>query len=201
MKIDITKRLPEVDAAIAKTDNPRHLAILKNYTRHAILEVCGLYEDIVAPDMIVPHPIYRFHEPNGFRILDGMAAVKAEYQSYAEVNNTVMYHTDGVIVVHDQGFLTEYTSNRFWPGKLLRDLGDEIDDPEATYLVTMSQAMAWPYDDQARLIEERVYRGRDRKIRKCVPEEIVTVQECRERLLPIMPPVTSPHALHRAESA
>lgn len=192
MKFDISKRLPEVDLALSKTDNPRHRAILKNYIRHADLEVCAMWEGIVAPDMMVPHPVYRFHSPQGLRVIDGMAAVRAEYQGYAKLNNTVMYHSDGHILVDDRGFMTEYISHRFWPGSLLEAQGDEIDDPHAMYLVTLTQAMAWPYDDQARLMEERVYRGADRTIRKCLPEEIITIQECREKLLPKLPPVHSP---------
>lgn len=192
MKFDITKRLPEVDAALAKTDNPRHIAILKNYIRHANLEVSGLWEGIVAPDMMVEHPVYRFHSPQGLRIIDGMDAVRAEYASYEQLGNTVIYHTDGEIMVNDNGFLTEYISHRFWPGKLLRSVGDDIDDPDAMYLVSMTQAMYWPYDERARVMEERVYRGADRKIRKCRADEVITMQECREKLLPTLPPVHSP---------
>lgn len=193
MKFDITKRLPEVDAALAKTDNPRHVAILKNYVRHANLEVSGLWQGIVAPDMMVEHPVYIFHSAQGLRVIDGMEAVRAEYASYEKLGNTVIYHTDGEILVNDKGFMTEYVSHRFWPGKLLRALGDDIDDPEAMYLVSMTQAMYWPYDDRARVIGERVFRGADRKLRKCDPSEVITMEECREKLLPTLPPVHSPY--------
>lgn len=189
MKFDISRRLAEVDECIARTENPRHLAILNNYVRHANLEVCGLWHGILAPDMMVEHPVYRFHSPQGLRIIDGMAAVRAEYASYVDLNNTVIYHTDGVVAVNDDGFMTEYVTHRFWPGALLRRLGDDIDDPDATYLVSNTQAMWWPYDDLGRLREERVYRGADRTIRKCDPEEVVTIEEAREKLLPITPPV------------
>lgn len=192
MKFDITKRLPEVDEALARTDNPRHIAILKNYIRHANLEVSGLWEGIVAPNMMVENPLYIFHSPQGLRIIEGMEAVRAEYSSYEKLGNTVIYHTDGHIMVNDHGFMTEYISHRFWPGKLLRELGDDIDDPDATYLVSLSQMMHWPYDEHARVIGERVYRGSDREIRKCEPQEIITMEECREKLIPVLPPVHSP---------
>lgn len=192
MKFDITKRLPEVDVALARTDNPRHIAILKNYVRHANLEVCGLWEGIVAPEMMVEHPVYVFHSPQGIRVLDGMQAVRDEYASYEKLGNTVIYHTDGEIFVDDGGFMTEYVSNRFWPGELLQALGDDIDDPQATYLVSMTQAMYWPYDERARVVAERVYRGSDRVIRKCEPDEVITMEECREKLLPSLPPVHCP---------
>jgi hypothetical protein len=191
-KFDITKRLPEVDEALARTDNPRHIAILKNYVRHANLEVSGLWEGIVAPDMMVENPVYVFHSHQGVRRIEGMAAVRTEYASYEKLGNTVIYHTDGYIMVDDFGFMTEYVSHRFWPGSLLRSIGDDIDDPNAMYLVTHTQMMAWPYDDRARVVGERVYRGGDRVIRKCDPAEVITMQECRDKLIPTLPEVHSP---------
>ncbi|WP_201832565.1 hypothetical protein [Microvirga zambiensis] len=189
MKFDITQRLAEVDECIARTENPRHLAILNNYVRHANLEVCGLWHGIVAPDMMVEHPIYRFHSPQGLRVIEGMQAVRDEYQGYVDLQNTVIYHTDGHVTVKDDGFMTEYVTHRFWPGWLLRKMGDDIDDPEAFYIVTNTQMMWWPYDDLGRLREERVYRGADRSLRKAHPDEVITIEEAREKLLPITPPV------------
>jgi hypothetical protein len=193
MKFDILQRAPALEALIAKTTNKRHLAILENYRRHAILEVCGKWEGILEPDMIVPHPVYRFHTPKGTRIIEGMDAVRAEYKSYVEQNTTVIYHTQEHVAVNDDGLYSEYVSHRFWPGKVLAQQGDDISDPDAMYEVTLTQAMYWPYDDEARLIEERVYRGNDRKVRRCPPEEVITMQECREKLLPLLRPVAKPY--------
>jgi hypothetical protein len=192
MKFDITKRLPEVDAALSRTDNPRHIAILKNYIRHANLEVSGLWSGILAENMMVENPVYVFHSYLGVRRLEGMDAVREEYKSYENLGNTVIYHSDGHIMVDDFGFMTEYVSHRFWPGSLLRSQGDDIDDPNAIYLVEHTQMMVWPYDDRARVIGERVYRGGDRKIRKCEPSEIITMQECRDKLIPTLPAVHDP---------
>lgn len=192
MKFDITQRLPGVDRAIARTSNKRHLAILENFRRHSILEVCGLWEGILAPDMMVPHPVYRFHSPKETRIIDGMEAVRAEYQSYLNQRSTVIYHTDEYVAPCDEGLFAEYVAHRFYPGEVLAKMGDAIDDPSATYLVSLTQAMFWPFDEQARVIEERVYRGNDRKVRRCDPDEVITVEECREKLVPLLRPVMSP---------
>ena len=192
MKFDITQRMSEVNDLMAVTDNPLHWSILNNYVRHAILELCGDWRLIVAPDMMVPHPIYRFHEPMGLRLLDGMEAVCAEYASYVARENAVIFHTEGHVEVGDFGFITEFKQHRFWPGKELKTMGDDIDDENATYLTTRTQMMCWLYDDKARLIEERVYRGRDRSVRKCLPEEVVSTKECREKLMPLLPEVSTP---------
>src|SRR3954463_6890559 len=71
-KFDILDRAPAMEAEIARTTNKLHLRILENYRRHAILEVCGMYQGILVPEMIVPHPVYRFHTPKGTRVIEGM---------------------------------------------------------------------------------------------------------------------------------
>lgn len=192
MKFDITQRMSEVNDLMARTENPLHWAILSNYVRHAILELCNEWRQIVAPDMMVAHPVYRFHEPAGLKLLDGLAAVREEYESYEKRGIAVIYHTEGHVAVGDYGFITEFRQHRFWPGHELRKMGDDIDDPDATYLTSLTQMMCWLYDDQARLVEERVYRGRDRTVAKCRPEDVVSSQECRDRLMPLLPPVATP---------
>jgi hypothetical protein len=188
-KFDILNRAPAMEAEIARTTNKLHLRILENYRRHAILEVCGMYQDILVPEMIVPNPVYRFHTPKGTRVIEGMADVRAEYQQYEREGTTVIYHTQEHCAVNDDGLYTEYVSHRFFPGKILAAMGDSIDDPDAIYMATLTQSMFWPYDSEARLVEERVYRGNDRKIRRCDPDEVITVQECRDKLLPLLRPL------------
>ncbi len=187
MKWDITQRMKAVDEYAKKLTNPRHRAIIQNYRRHAILEVSGQWQGILVPEMTVEEPTYRFHSAKGLEILDGMAKVQAMYASLVDEGSTVIYHTDEHVAVADWGFSTEYKSHRFWKGALLQALGDKIDDPEATYLVSMTQVMVWLHDDKARMMEERVYRGADRTVRKCDPSEVITVDECREKLMPLIP--------------
>ena len=44
---------------LERTTNPLHRAILLNFWRHVHLEGAGEYDRILAPDMIVEHPVYR----------------------------------------------------------------------------------------------------------------------------------------------
>ena len=53
-------RLHEPDSELLeRTTNPLHRAILLNFWRHVHLEGAGEYEKILAPDMMVEHPVYR----------------------------------------------------------------------------------------------------------------------------------------------
>ncbi len=54
--------MDDVDDLIDTLENPRHRKILINYRRHGLLEVSGRYEELLAPNMTVPHPHYRLFE-------------------------------------------------------------------------------------------------------------------------------------------
>jgi hypothetical protein len=192
MKFDITKRMVVVDDAIEATANPRHRAILENYRRHATLEVCGMWEQILTPDMTVPHPVYRIHNQERFTFADGMEAVKQIYSRMVASGSTVIYHTDEYIMVSDVGLMTEYTSHRFWPGKnLMASLGIDLPNPDGHYIVRQKLVNFFTYDEHALLMEERVYHGADRTIDPCLPEELVTLEEARQKLLPRLRSVES----------
>ena len=44
---------------LERTSEPLHRAILLNFWRHVHLEGSGRFDEIVAPDMMVDHPVYR----------------------------------------------------------------------------------------------------------------------------------------------
>lgn len=189
MKLDIHKRLHAVDQLLERTTDHRHRTIIKNFLRHATLEVCGLWEGILIPEMTVEHPIYRFHTEHGLQIYDGMDAVRRMYIGFVEEGSTVMYHTDAKVAVCDQGLFFEYVNNRFYKGAVLAKqpgAGTDI-DPDGDYLSSNTNAMFWPYDERCRMIGEHVYRDRDRRIRRIDPSEVITQEECRQHLLPRAP--------------
>jgi len=189
MKFDITQRMRAVDDYVATLSHPRHRAMIQNYRRHAILEVTGRWEEILAPRMTVAQPHYRIHDGAGVRVFDGMDKVRGFYRALVDEGSTVIYHTDEHVAVADWGFSTEYLCHRFWKGATLAKMGDRIDDPAATYLVSATQVMVWLFDDNALLKGERIYRGSDRVVRKCDPAEVITPQECMEKLTPLLPPL------------
>ena len=46
-------------ALLEQTEKPLHRAILLNWWRHVLLEGAGVFDRIVAKDMMVDHPVYR----------------------------------------------------------------------------------------------------------------------------------------------
>lgn len=189
MKYDIYKRLEAVDKLKARTSDKRHLTIINNFLRHATLEVCGYWEGILIPEMVVEHPVYNFHSPEGHVVYDGMDAVRRMYVGFVEEGSTVMFHTNAHVAVSDDGIFFEYVNNRYFKGAALIKQGVQVDDPAGDYMSSHTNGMFWPYDERCRMIGENVYRGNDRRIRRIPADEVITQEDCRKHLLPLIPPL------------
>jgi hypothetical protein len=184
-----THMFASLEKQIADTDNPRHRAILKNYRLHGLLEVAGRYEELLAPDMTVEEPRYRLHEGGQSLILDGMAQVRAFYQSLVAANALVMWVNRQEIAVHDHGFAGEVEFCQFLPGAML---GDSVfsqvqagEEPGDVYLLTRTLAFVWPYDERCRLIGEHVYEDHaSRTIVKPDPGDVISAERAAELLAP-----------------
>src|SRR5215467_9549336 len=51
---DVTYLPRKIEQLIEQTEKPLHRAFLKNYLRHALLEISGYWEQILAPELTVP---------------------------------------------------------------------------------------------------------------------------------------------------
>lgn len=182
MKYDIRLLTKAADTLLKTTNDPRHRRILLNYRRHAMLEVSGRYEEIFSPDMTVENPFYRIADKNGLLELEGQKAVKGFYEGMRSHSATVIMLEHESLVVSDWGFASEALYHIFMPGRAAAENGYEIDDPSATYIETKWVSMIWPYDDQGRMIGERVYPAPTGTVRKCPEDEVLTVEEVRATL-------------------
>jgi hypothetical protein len=181
---DITRITAATDELLRTVENPRHRAILNNYRRHALLEVSGRHEEILTPEMTVAHPVYRLTEGSHTIVLDGHQQVHDFYAGLVTVGAIVMGPVDEELVVADWGFASECMFHHFMPGRLLME-SDDIDDPDAVYLVKHILAFHWPYDEQALLIGEHVYEDvASRQVEKVAPEDVITPARARELLAP-----------------
>ncbi|WP_330319020.1 hypothetical protein [Streptomyces platensis] len=179
-----------LEKQIAQTDNPRHRAILKNYRLHALLEVSGRYEELLAPSMTVEQPHYRIHEGGKSLILDGMAEVVRFYRSLIEANAQVMWVGKQDIAVNDHGFSGELEFFEFVPGAMLGETAmfssmRAGDDPGDVYLAKRTLAFYWPYDERCRLIGEHVYEdSASREFTRVDPADVISPARAAELLAP-----------------
>ena len=137
-----------------QTTNPLHRAMLLNFWRHVHLEGSGQFDRIVAPDMMVDHPVYRVTWGANPAVIDGTEGVLAFYNSVGEA---VLWNSDDRLAVADWGICDELTFHQLASGSDLRALGYDVDDPEGLYHVSSRQAFVWPYDERARLAGENLY--------------------------------------------
>lgn len=185
-KIALDRLFDNTDALLARTGDPLHRKILLNWRRHACLEVMGRYQEILAPQMTVPHPVYRVHDDQGSTIvLDGRDAVEGFYREITEGGASVMVGTDDRLAVNDWGFVVESTFNNFVPGGFLAAKGVAVEDESATYLVQYPQVMVWGYTPEGLMIGENIYGGA-RTVTKLAPEDVITVAEAVQILTPIL---------------
>ena len=139
---------------LAHTRKPLHRAILLNFWRHVHLEGAGEYARIVAPDMMVDHPVYRVTWGTHPAVIDGKEGV---LKFYSSVGEAVLWHSDDRLAVADWGICDEITFHQLAMGSDLKLIGYEVPAPDRLYHVSSRQAFIWPYDERARLAGEHLY--------------------------------------------
>ena len=139
---------------LGRTTKPLHRVILLNFWRHVHLEGAGEYDKILAPDMMVEHPVYRVTWGANPTVIEGKEGVRAFYESVGE---TVLWHSDDCLAVEDWGICDEITFHQLALGSDLRLIGYQVDHANRLYHVCSRQAFIWPYDERGRLMGEHLY--------------------------------------------
>jgi len=194
-KLNIATVTRAVDEMLLRTDDLRHRQILENYRRHAILEVINEWKEILAADMTVEHPVYYVNVDGASTTLDGYEQVSQFYGALEHSESTVMVPEDEKLAVADWGFASEAIVNFFVSGvaasAAFQRGESKLDaDPEKFYVIRRRMSMQWLYDERGRLIGEHVYEHADHvEIREVPESEFITLNEAREKLLPLLRPL------------
>ena len=120
---------------LARTTKPLHRTILLNFWRHVHLEGAGEYDKILAPDMMVDHPVYRVTWGANPGVIEGKEGVRGFYNSVGE---TVLWHSDDRLAVEDWGISDEITFHQLAAGSDLRLIGYKVDHADRLYHVPVS---------------------------------------------------------------
>jgi hypothetical protein len=163
---------------VERTTDPLHRAMLLNFWRHVHLEGAGEFDKIVAPDMMVDHPVYRVTWGASPAVIEGKDGVLGFYNS---VGDAVLWHSDDRLSVGDWGICDEITFHQLAMGSDLRAIGYDVDDADTLYHVSSRQAFIWPYDEQARLAGEHLYEDKTSlQIEAVDPSDATTPARVRE---------------------
>jgi hypothetical protein len=190
-KKDIAVTISAADRLLESTTNPLHRQILENYRRHAILEICGEWQDIFVPEMTVEYPLYYFNVTGfaGYKA-EGPEEVQAIYRMLAESGGGVQVVEDERLMVSDWGFASEATFNSYYRGSTLIDVGITVDDPDGYFVMRQKYVMLWPYDERGRMIGEQVYENKAfYQLIQIPQDEFLTIEDARARLLPMLRPL------------
>ena len=141
------------------------------------LEGAGEFDRIVAPDMMVDHPVYRVTWGANPAVIEGKEGVLGFYN---RVGEAVLWHSDDRLAVGDWGIATRSLSTssqgRGPGGDRLRGGGRDV-----LYHVSSRQAFIWPYDERARLAGEHLYEDKTSlQIEEVDPAEAITPARVRE---------------------
>ena len=165
--------------------SPHRRKICQNYLEHAALEYTQRWPEIFTPERTVDHPVYkvRWGTPETV-VFDGLEAVKGFYTELKD--GGVLTNQDELLSVADWGFSSFLKINLFRTGAQLQELGVEVDDVSANYIVQTPCAMYWLYDDDARLIGEHVYEMEPGTIVKVSDEDLVTSEDLVRLVAPYL---------------
>jgi hypothetical protein len=193
MKYDIRLLTKAADDLLRTVTNPRHRKILINYRRHAILEVCGRYDEILAEDLTIANPDYLMYVGGAPIRYDGHDRVKALYGSMVQTNICVMMFENEVLRVDDNGFSTRVTFHIFMPAAIALHFGAPIEAHQLDEMViqTTDRIMVWDYDEDGRLKGENIWVGGG-SFRICPPEDVISIEDCNQILMPLIDRVPEP---------
>jgi hypothetical protein len=185
-KFDVTYLPREIERLIHRTATPFHRAMLKNYLRHALLEISGYWDRILVPELTIDDPAYRLAEAGDMHVLTGYEPVFGFYREVAETRTNVMGARALNMAVGDFGVITEALWNHMTPGTVLAGKVPGV-DPTATYLMSHNIMQNFVYTHDAKLIGERVYDDpASYSYTKLDPSEVVTPEMAREQLAPYL---------------
>jgi hypothetical protein len=187
-KFDVTHWPLGVEKYLAQTEKPLHRAILKNYLRHLLLEVSGHWDQIVVPELTIDEPLYRVGDRGRVDVLTGKAAVEDFYRETYESRINVMGARTMNMCVEDFGVTTEAYWTHVVPGEYLCQHDHDADaDPSAHYLMNYNIFQMFAYTSDAKLIGERIYvDSASYTYEKLAPEDVVTPEQARRHLAPIL---------------
>lgn len=184
---DVRNVTKAADEVLKVTENPRHRAMLKNFRRHAMLEVAGRWKEILVPEMIVSHPVYKIYESNQYIILNGMNEVSSYYNGLTETGVNVFSPIEEVVTVSDWGLALETHFGGHLKGSFLLTQGIDVDDPDAYYNLSRWVASFWPYNKDCILLGENIYENYgSRELTKVDPADVVTPEMARKILDPLL---------------
>jgi hypothetical protein len=160
--------------------NPRHRALISNAMNHYKLEMLGRVDELLAT--ISPDAVYHTYgtELAQYLVIKGHDEIRALYNGMQEAGSGLIEGWTHDITLSDRavgvrGGWCHVTSGKDAAGVPPR-LADQLDDPEAKYLVTYNAAWFFPFDtsDPPLLLGEETFMDDfSTTVRKLPADEVI----------------------------
>lgn len=175
------------DEMLKTTQDPRHQAMIKNYRRHAMLEIAGRWREILSTDMMVDEPAYRMYYMGQALVLTGRDQVAGFYETFDASGSTVFGPLEERMAVADWGLALESYFGHHLRGHQLQAMGIEVDDLDGYYQFEHWISSFWPYSQDCRLIGEHIYEDAGSRVLHQIDEaDFVTPEKAAAALNPLI---------------
>jgi hypothetical protein len=158
----------QVEERLARTENPRHRKMLQTVIDHARAEAVGDVDGLMAT--LGPDPQYHFWSGGKDWGPKGAAGVRRFYEEFVASKAGFFESFKERIVVDDDTVITEGTIRGIVPGTVARARGYDV-DVDGHYMVVSRVIIAWPFDEECRLMGEDSYGSSDTSICERIAEE------------------------------
>ncbi len=171
MPVDQLRSVRQMEDRLARTEDPRQRGMLATVAAHLRAEAGSDLDGLRAT--LVDEPDYHLWADGHDYGPKGMEAVLGYYGSVVAVKRQVLeFDIERIVVDHDT-VVTEGWIHAINLGSVARARGWDVDDDEASYLVSQRVVIFWPFDDEGRMLGEDGYANFDPKqVRRLAPDEL-----------------------------
>ncbi len=169
--VDQLLSVRQVEARMARTEDPRQYAMLATVAAHLRAEAAGDLAGLQAT--LVDNPDYHLWADGHDYGPKGMEGVLGYYGDVVAVKRQILeFDVERIVVDHDT-VVTEGWIRAINLGSVARARGWVVDDVDASYLVSQRVVIFWPFDEEGRMVGEDGYANFDRtEVRKLDATEL-----------------------------
>jgi hypothetical protein len=169
--VDQLLSVRQVEERLARTEDPRQRAMLTTVAEHLRAETASDLDGLEAT--LADTPDYHLWADGRDYGPKGMDAVLAYYSEVVAVKRQILeFDIERIVVDHDN-VVTEGWIHAINLGSVARARGWDVDDDDASYLVSQRVVIFWPFDEEGRMLGEDGYANFDRsKARKLSADEL-----------------------------
>lgn len=153
--VDQERSIRDVTRRIEVTEDARHRHMLEVLRTHLAAERDQSLDALMGT--LAPEPVYRFWRDGRDSGPKGRQAVAEFYTGLVASRRGVLEYALDRIVVDDATVVTEGVIRAYQPGRVAQDMGFEVGELDATYLVAYRAVIFWPFDEQGRMLGEEGY--------------------------------------------